>query len=306
MISIGENIQILSTQVNEAVKNRDSAFIQKMVKEQVEGGADFIDLNIGRQKKRGVEIMGWIVDAVQEVSDVNLSLDTTNVAAMKEGLEHCKKQALINSASADPERLDPLMPLASEYNAKIIALTMGKEGIPTTADGRVQLAMEVIIPKAMELGIPMEDLYLDPLTLTVKGSQEHAMEVVNAVRFFKQVMDPAPMTVVGLSNVSNTVPSENRSLINRTFLVMLLAAGLDAAIMDPLDKEQWEFVRMVEERDTSTGLGQLLVNLYDATMAMEELDPDLVDMSDPDQEAVYRTVRILENKVIYADSYLQV
>ncbi len=306
MLAIGENIQILSNKVNEAVKNRDAAFIQQMVKQQAEAGANFIDLNIGRQKKRGVEIMGWIVDAVQEVTDVNLSLDTTNVAAIQEGLKHCKKQAMINSASADPERLEALMPLAKEYNAKIIALAMGKEGIPTTADGRVQLAMDVIIPGAMEVGVSMEDLYLDPLTLTVKGSQEHAMEALNAVRFFKQVMDPAPMTVVGLSNVSNTVPAENRSLINRTFLVMLLAVGLDAAILDPLDKEQWEFARIVEERDTSTGLGQLLVNLYDATAAMEELDPDLVDMSDPDQEAVYRTVRILENKVIYADSYLQV
>ncbi len=306
MLAIGENIQILSNKVNEAVKNRDAEFIQQMVKQQAEAGANFIDLNIGRQKKRGVEIMGWIVDAAQEVADVNLSLDTTNVAAIQEGLKHCKKQAMINSASADPERLEALMPLAKEYNAKIIALAMGKEGIPTTADGRVQLAMDVIIPKAMEVGVSMEDLYLDPLTLTVKGSQEHAMEALNAVRFFKQVMDPAPMTVVGLSNVSNTVPAENRSLINRTFLVMLLAVGLDAAILDPLDKEQWEFARIVEERDTSTGLGQLLVNLYDATAAMEELDPDLVDMSDPDQEAVYRTVRILENKVIYADSYLQV
>ncbi len=306
MLAIGENIQILSNKVNEAVKNRDAAFSQQMVKQQAEAGANFIDLNIGRQKKRGVEIMGWIVDAAQEVTGVNLSLDTTNVAAIQEGLKHCKKQAMINSASADPERLEALMPLAKEYNAKIIALAMGKEGIPTTADGRVQLAMDVIIPKAMEVGVSMEDLYLDPLTLTVKGSQEHAMEALNAVRFFKQVMDPAPMTVVGLSNVSNTVPAENRSLINRTFLVMLLAAGLDAAILDPLDKEQWEFARIVEERDTSTGLGQLLVNLYDATVVMEELDPDLVDMSDPDQEAVYRTVRILENKVIYADSYLQV
>ncbi len=131
-----------------------------------------LDLNIGPQKRRGVEVMDWIVDAVQEVTDVPLSLDTTNVAAIEAGLKKAKRQAMINSTSADPERLNTGMPLAAEYNAKIIALTMGKSGIPTTAEGRVEMAMEVLIPKAMELGIPMADLYLDPLR-PAQGAEQH-------------------------------------------------------------------------------------------------------------------------------------
>lgn len=197
------------------------------------------------------------------------------------------------------------MPLAATYNARIIALTMGKSGIPTTADARVQMAMEILIPKAMELGIPMSNLYLDPLVLTVNGTQEHAPETLNAVRFFKQLTDPPPMTVVGLSNISNSVPSEGRSLLNRTFLVMLMAAGLDSAIADPLDQKQNEFIRIVEQRDTSTGLGKLLVTLYDKTTAMEELEPSDVDMADSEQVEVWKTARILCNKVIYAHSYLR-
>jgi len=305
MLIIGENIHIISSKVKRAIAERDAKVIQEMALEQVKAGAGMLDLNIGPQKRRGVEVMEWVVDTVQEVVDVPLSLDTTNIAAIEAGLKRCRRQAMINSTSADPERLEALMPLAAKYGAKIIALTMEKN-IPPTAEDRVAIAMDVLIPKAMELGIPMEDLYLDPLVLTVKGMQDHAPETLNAVRFFKQLSDPPPMTVVGLSNISNGVPRENRSLINRTYLVMLMAAGLDAAIADPLDEAQNEFIRIVEERDTSTPVGQLLVNLYDATAAMEELDPALVDMSNPDQAAIYKTVQILQNKVIFADSYLKI
>ncbi|MBC7261639.1 MAG: dihydropteroate synthase [Anaerolineae bacterium] len=305
MLIIGENIHIISPKVKAAFETQDSKFIQELALRQVQHGADMLDLNIGPQRKRGVEVMEWIVDAVQEVTDVPLSLDTTNAAAIEAGLKRVKRQAMINSTSADPERLETIMPLAAKYNAKIVALTMGKSGIPTTAEARVELAMEVLIPKAMELGIPMSDLYLDPLVLTVNGTQEHAPHTLNAVRFFKQLTDPPPMTVVGLSNISNSVPTENRSLINRTFLVMLMAAGLDAAIADPLDEKLNQYMRIVEQRDTSTGLGKLLVTLYDKTAAMEELEPSDVDMSDPEQVAVWKTVQILYNKVIYAHSYLR-
>jgi 5-methyltetrahydrofolate corrinoid/iron sulfur protein methyltransferase len=302
---IGENIHIISPKVKEAFEKQDGKFIQGMALKQVKHGAHVLDLNIGPQRKRGVEVMEWIVEAVQAVTDTPLSLDTTNAAAIEAGLKKAKRQAMINSTSADPERLESTMPLAANYNAKIIALTMGKTGIPTTADARVAMAMEVLIPKAMELGVPMSNLYLDPLVLTVNGTQEHAPETLNAVRFFKQLADPPPMSVVGLSNISNSVPNEGRSLINRTFLVMLMAAGLDAAIADPLDKKQNEFIRIVEGRDTSTGLGNLLLTLYDKTAAMEQLEPSDVDMKDPDQVDVWKTVQILYNKVIYAHSYLR-
>ncbi len=305
MLIIGENIHIIAPKVKAAFKDRDSKLIQDMAVDQVEHGADLLDLNIGPQKKRGVEVMEWIVDAVQAVTDVPLSLDTTNAAALQAGLKRVRQQAIINSTSADPERLENVMPLAAEYSAKIIALTMGKSGIPTTAEGRVEMAMEVLIPKAMELGIPMSDLYLDPLVLTVNGTQEHAPETLNAVRFFKQLMDPPPMSVVGLSNISNSVPHEGRSLIDCTYLVMLMAAGLDAAIANPLDPRLHEFMRIIAERDTSTGLGSLLVTLYDKTGVMEELEPSDVDMDDPEQADVWKTVQILYNKVIYAHSYLR-
>jgi len=304
MLIIGENITVGTEEVQKAIAERDAKVIQRRAISQVEHGADMLDLNIGPQKRHGVEVMEWIVDIVQEVVDVPLCLDTTNAAALEAGLKRCKRQAMINSTSADPERLESIMPLAAKYNAKIIALTMTKT-IPPTAEGRAELAMNVLIPKAMELGIPMEDLYLDPLVLTVQGMQDYAPQTLEALRYFKQLTDPPPMTVVGLSNISNNVPREQRSLINRTYLVMLMAAGLDAVIANPLDEKQNEFIRIVEERDDSTPVGKLLLNLYDATAAMEELDPSLVDMDDPEQAAIWKTVQILENKVIYAHGYLR-
>ncbi|MGQ9681341.1 MAG: dihydropteroate synthase [Anaerolineae bacterium] len=305
MFIIGENIHIIAPRVKEAINARDTQAIQEMALAQVRAGAACIDLNIGPQRKAGVEVMEWIVDAVQAVTDVPLSLDTTNLAAIEAGLKRCRAQAFINSTSAEAERLETVPPLAAQYNARLIALTMAKEGIPVAAEERVAIAMEKLIPRAMEVGIPMENLYIDPLVLTVAGTQEYVPNAIEAIRMFKQVMDPAPMTVVGLSNVSNSVPAENRSLINRTYLVMLMAAGLDAAIADPLDRAQNEFIRIVEARDDSTPVGRLLLHLYDTTAAMEPFDPGMVDMNDPEQVAIYKTIRILKNETIYAHSYLR-
>ncbi|GAB4528713.1 MAG: methyltetrahydrofolate cobalamin methyltransferase [Anaerolineae bacterium] len=306
MYIIGENIHIISQAVKDAVAQRDIKFFQNLAVKQVEAGADALDLNIGPQKKAGHEIMPWLVKGVQEVVDVPLSLDTTNLAAIEEGLKVAKNQCIINSTSAEEERLETVPPLAKKYNAKLIALTMGKGGIPVGAEERVNIALEKLIPRAMELDIPMEDLLIDPLVLTVSGCQEYCPECVEAVRILKVAGDPPPMTNVGLSNVSNAVPREMRPLINRTYCVMLMAAGVDYAILDPLDEQLKDFIRIVNERDDSTGLGKLILTLYDKTVAMDKLTADDVDMSDPEQVDIFKTAQILYNDIIYTDSYLRV
>lgn len=305
MLIIGENIHIIAPRVKQAVQDRDTAAMQKLAVSQVEAGAHLLDLNIGPQKRQGIEVMSWLVDAVQQVTDVGLSLDTTNLAAIEAGLKLVKRQAVINSTSAEPERLEKVPPVAAAYGAKLIALTMGKGGIPLTAEERVTIAIEQLVPRAMEVGLPMDDLLLDPLVLTVAGCQEYCPHAVEAVRYIKQGMDPAPQTVCGLSNVSNHVPAEGRSLLNRVYLVKLMAVGIDAAIADPLDKELMEAIRIIEERDDSTPVGALLLTLHDRTAAMEELEPSDVDMDDPAQADIWKTVQVLENKIIYSEAYLR-
>lgn len=308
MLKIGESIQILNKRVRDAIDARQPQYIQSLARAQVAHGADVLDLNIGPRKRDGAEVMPWIIDVVHAVADKPLSLDTTNAAALDAGLGRCQElgiRAIVNSTSADPDRLEALLPLVQRYNCDVIALTMGKN-LPNTADERVELAVSVIMPKVLEMGIDPEHVYFDPLVLTVNGCQPHAPETLNAIRFLKAVSDPPPKTVVGLSNISNSVPAENRSLINRTFLAMLLGAGLDAAILDPLDAQQNEVIRIIEAGDDSTPLARLLLAINQAAAAAESIDESIVDRSDPEQVAIWRTVQVLENRLIYAHSYLQV
>ncbi len=305
LIAIGECIHIISKDVKAAVENRDKAFIQNLAKKQAEKGADYLDLNIGPQKKAGHEVMPWMVQTIQEVVDLPLSLDTSNAAAIEAGLKVCKKTALINSTDATEERLSAMMPLAAKYNANIIALTLAKGGIPTTADARVELATERTFTAAAQYGVPIENIWLDPLVLTVNGNQDQAQQTINAVRFFKQLADPPPKTTCGLSNVSNQCPPDLRPLLNRIFLIMMAGAGLDSAILDPLDKETMEAVRILDTRDDSTPKGKLYLGIYDAYVAMEQYDTSQVDMSDPVLSDIAKTVNILQNKTLYAHGYLK-
>jgi len=310
MFKVGENIHIISPRVKEALAGRDGVFFVELARKQQEAGADALDLNIGPQKKAGPEVMGWLVDCVQEgVGDMTLSFDTTNLAAIEVGLKKVARNgqanAIINSTSAEEERLATVPPLAARYGAKLIALCMEKSGIPVGADARVDIAMEKLIPRAQEVGVPMEHLLVDPLILTVSGCQEYVPQAIEAVRMLKMVADPPPLTLVGLSNVSNAVPASMRPLLNRTYLVMLMAAGVDAAILDPLDRELMEAIRIVEQRDESTPVGALYLKLFDAIAAGAELDPGDVDMSDPQQVEIWKTVQVLLNNVIYTDSYLR-
>ncbi len=300
---IGENIHILSPKVKEALANRDLKFFQESALRQVAAGAWAVDLNIGPQKKRGHEILPWLVEGVQAVVDVPLCLDTTNLGAIEAACEIIKRQPIINSTSAEAERLEKVPLVAAKYHTKLIGLTMEAEGIPVAAEARVNIALEKLIPRAEEVGLPLEDLIIDPLVLTVSGCQQYVPECIEAVRILKVT---GAGVQVGLSNVSNAVPNEMRPLINRVYCVMLMGAGLDMMIADSLDHKQNEFIRVVEQRDDSTAFNRLLLALHDAVAASEELSPDAVDMSDPEQAAVWKTVQILLNKVIYADSYLRV
>ena len=300
---IGENIHIMSPKVKEAIANRDAKFFQESALKQVAAGAWAVDLNVGPQKKLGHEILPWLVEAVQAVVDVPLCLDTTNLAAIEAACEIIKHQPIINSTSAEPERLEKVPLVAAKYNTRLIGLTMEAEGIPISAEARVNIALEKLLPRAEEVGMPVENLIIDPLVLTVSGCQQYVPECIEAVRILKET---GAGVQVGLSNVSNAVPNEMRPLINRVYCVMLMGAGLDMMIADPLDKEQNEFIRIVEQRDDSAPVGRLLLALHDAVAASEELSPDAVDMSDPEQAAIWKTVQILLNKVIYADSYLRV
>jgi len=306
MYVIGEDIHIISQKVKDALKERDAKFFQDLAVRQVEYGAQALDLNMGPRKKDWEELFPWMVKTVEAVVDVPLSFDSTNLQGIEAGLKTVTKaQPIINSVSAEEERLENVPLVAKKYNAKLIALTMGKSGIPVSADERVNIAIEKLIPRMVEIDYPVSDLIIDPLVLTVSGCQEYCPELIEAVRTLQVVWDPAPAISVGLSNVSNAVPGENRSLINRVYCAMLMGAGLKMMIASPFDKELKEVVRIIEQRDDSYPVAKLYLAISDRVAAMEQPSIEDVDQSDSEQVAIWKTVQILLNKVIYADSYLE-
>ncbi len=305
MYIIGENIHIISEKVKEALKEKNAAYFQEQAVKQVEAGAQALDLNLGPRKKDWEEVFPWLVESVEAVVDVPLSFDSTNILGIEAGLKKVTKaQPMINSTSAEPERLEKVPLLAKQYNARLIALTMGSSGIPVAADERVNIAVEYLIPRMLEIDYGMENLIIDPLVLTVSGCQEYCPHLIEAVRTLQYAWDPPPAISVGLSNVSNAVPAENRALINRTYLAMLMGAGLQMMIANPLDEKQNEVIHAIETRDESTPVRKLYVRIADRIAEMEEPSIEDVDLSDPEQVAIWKTIQILQNKVIYADAYL--
>jgi len=306
MYIIGENIHILSDKVKEALTARDSEFFMDMAVKQVEAGAKAVDINLGPRKKDWAEVFPWIIQAVEQVVDVPLTIDTTNIDGMEAALKTIKKaQPILNSTSADPERLEKVPALAKKYGAKVIALTMRPEGIPVEADARVTIAVEQLIPRMVELDFAMENLIIDPLVLTVSGCQQYCPHLIEAVRTLQFAWDPAPNISVGLSNVSNAVPNENRPLINRVYLAMLMGVGLQMMIANPLDEDQNKVIRWIETKDTGNTLARVYNKIAERTSAGEEPQMADFDTSDPEQSAIWKTTQILLNKVIYADGYLK-
>jgi 5-methyltetrahydrofolate corrinoid/iron sulfur protein methyltransferase len=306
MYIIGENIHIVAPSVARAIKERDGKFFQDMAVRLVDAGADAVDLNIGPQKREGEEILPWLVKTVEEVVDVPLVFDTTNLDAIRAACQVVSKaQPIINSVSGKEESLASVPLVAKEYGTRLIGLTMESGMIPVSAEERVTIAIEKLIPRMLELDFPMQDFIIDPLVLTVSGCQEYCPPFIDAVRMIQFAWDPAPKTNAGLSNVSNAVPHEMRPLLNRVYQVMIMGAGIDMIIADPFDEKLMGFIRIVEERDDSTALGQALIGLHDRIAGMEDPRSDDFDLDDPEQEAIWKTVQVLMNKIIYTDSYLR-
>lgn len=234
MFIIGELINGMYKDVRRAIRQKDKAVIQRLAERQVDAGCEALDINCGPASANPASDMAWLISAAQEVTDKILCLDSTKAKAIEEGLKAAKNKTMINSTSADKERLDVLVPLALKYKAGLIGLTLDKKGVPQDKDRRLELAA-TIVADCQEKGFPLEELYIDPVVLPVNVAQAQLGDTLKALAEFKIISQPPPKTVVGLSNVSQG--AQQRSLVNRIFLIMAITNGLDAAILDPLDKE---------------------------------------------------------------------
>jgi cobalamin-dependent methionine synthase I len=294
MIIIGENIHIIAKAVNQAITNRDSKFIWDLTRAQSEAGADYLDLNLGPLSKNPSETIQWVVSTVQEIIGLALSIDTLNPEAMEAGLVLCKKRPLINSASGKREHKEKILPLARKYNCDVVISVMNDRGMPPDVDLKVESIMDSVA-YANELGLANEDIWVDPIVLPVSTAgegQRLAQVVLDFIRIIGDVL-PGIKSTVGLSNISNGVPKELRSILNRTFLVMLARYGLYSAIANPLDTELMRLARGEESG---------IVNLIHRTMEGEDIDPTMLSQ----REINYvKTVKVLTGEVLFSDAWLE-
>ena len=233
MYIIGELINGMYRNVAKAIKEKDKIYIKALTRAQLEAGADALDVNSGPASSDPVGDMHWLVETIQEEASVRLSLDSTKYDVIEEGLKIAKVPAIINSASADQEKLERYISLAKKYHASLIVLTMDKKGVPQDKDRRLELAA-YILDTAAKNGFPVNELYLDPILVPINVAQNQLFGILETIKDFKLLTTPSPKTVLGLSNISQGV--KDRSIINKAFLVMAQSHGLDAAILDPLDE----------------------------------------------------------------------
>ena len=291
MLLIGESLNVMSKSIGPAMRSRDPAPIRKMAVAQQEGGADYLDLNIGPAKKAGAEMMQWLVETVQGATDLPLFLDTTNVEAMEAGLKAHQGQAVINSISCRPERMDALLPMVHRYDALFVGLLIGVDGIPRDADERAMLTAEMQARMAEE-GVSEDRVFFDPIVLPVTSQQDQVQGCTLFMQIFKDLA-PGSRSNCGLSNVSNGAPEELRPIINRTYLGMLLTAGVDAAIVNVAETELVELAR--GQRDNEMQLIRRLMAGEDVgTGGLSEEEVDVV-----------KTTRLLMGQSLYSHSWLK-
>lgn len=234
MYVIGERINGMFPDVKQAILEKDAGVIKDLATRQMEAGATALDVNVGPAVSDATGAMLWLAETIRSVSDAPLAIDTAKWEVMEAVVPKIEGQVVINSTKADVEIASRYAALAVENGAGLIGLTLDADGVPGNLDKRVELGAQ-IISIAMDAGLEMDRLFIDPIILPTNVSPKTPVHCLEAIAQLKNFADPAPHLLLGLSNVSQRC--SNRSLINRTYLAMCVANGLDSAIMDPLDTE---------------------------------------------------------------------
>ena len=230
---IGEKINGTRKTVAKAISERDTEHIKNLAIKQAEAGSAWLDVNAGTHPDREVDDLLWLIETVQSVVDIPLCLDSANPEALKFGTRAVENVPMINSISGEPTRLEEILPIVVEYGCDVIALAMDGMKIPETSEKRLEI-IDTIMVASRHAGIRDDKVYLDPLAMTIATANQSAVVACETIRRAKEKYSEVHFTM-GLSNISFGLPA--RRQINRAFLTLAMQAGLDSAILDPLDKE---------------------------------------------------------------------
>ncbi len=246
MLVVGENINASNKTVGQAIANRDAEFIAGLARKQAAAGADFIDVNAGTTREAWGSpeaIMEWLVEVVQSTADKPLAIDSDLPSVIGAGLgKYQGDTVMINSVNAEVSRLHSVGRLAAEHRALLVALAMGEGAIPKRVEERLA-ACVAIMSTLKQMGISEGQVFFDPLVLPISVDTTQAIVTLKTIQGIKSRF-PAAKTIVGLSNISYGLP--NRDMVNRAFLTMAVAVGLDAAILNPLDAKMMSHVKMAD------------------------------------------------------------
>jgi cobalamin-dependent methionine synthase I len=305
MLFIGNQIRLTRRLLAAALGQRRESLFGMLARQQVEAGANWLLVDMGPQRKNAMEDLAWLVQTIHAEICVPLVLRSDDPLALEAGLHAAKDKVLLDATLPGVTDLTPFLSLAQRYGASL-ALSACPGGLPTPTDERLALITETLLPNALDAGLSLENVYVDPLVAALTCDQPLVPATVETLRLLKVAADPTPNTLIHLDDVADGVADVARPYIMQSFAPMLLAAGLDALVANPLDPNLVEVIRVIRDRDASTAYDRLLLRLHDVTKAEVDLDLAVIDESDPAQVNLFKTVQVLGNKLIYADSYLQV
>jgi cobalamin-dependent methionine synthase I len=230
---IAEKINGTRKRVARAIAERNAGFIKDLAVKQAQAGSTWLDVNAGTHPEQEPDDLLWLIENVQSVVDSPLCLDSANPQALQIAIEAVHKTPMINSISGEPDRLEGILPLVAEHGCQVIALAMDGTKIPESADMRLEVIRRVM-EATRAASVPDDKVYVDPLAMTIATNTHSALIALDTIQAVRKEYPEAHLTI-GLSNISFGLPA--RSYINRAFLTLALAAGLDSAILDPLDRE---------------------------------------------------------------------
>lgn len=239
MIIIGEKINSTLKSIRPAIENYDAETIKDLAKRQYEAGACFIDVNAGMFLEDEPKRLQWLINTIQEVIDTPFAIDSPSPKALLAGLKANKNgKPIVNSITDEKERYDAVMPMVVEYNTAVIALCMDDTGMPETVEDRVVIARR-LIDKLTKKGVAIDDIYIDPMVRPVGTGSHYGVVAIDTIRKVREEYPEVHITS-GLSNISFGIPA--RKVMNQTYLIAAMTAGMDSAILDPLDKKLMTFL----------------------------------------------------------------
>lgn len=230
---IGEKINGTRKRVARAIAERDSPYIQNLAAKQAEAGSAWLDVNAGTHPDQEADDLIWLIEQIQSVVDTPLALDSANPKALEIAIQAVDKTPLINSISGEPDRLEKILPIVAAHDCEVIALAMDEKKIPETFEKRMDV-IEKVLEHTRAAGVADDKVYVDPLAMTIATMNQSAVIACETIRALHEKYPELHFTM-GLSNISFGLPA--RKQINRGLLILAMGAGLDSAILDPLDKE---------------------------------------------------------------------